>query len=82
MTKLVVDDPRTLYGVVTQLGGTVIPGRTFRFELPMAQVRDVVPKLNELGVRCERVAERVGDHPSQINRTCSYVTIALYKEPS
>ena len=82
MAKLSVTDPHTVAGVVTELGGRVISGPSFRFELPQSEVKEVIPKLNELGLRCERVGERVGDHPTQINHQCSYVTIALFKEPS
>jgi hypothetical protein len=81
MSKLSVTDPHTVAGVVTELGGRVINGPTLRFELPQSEVKEVIPKLNELGLRCERVGERVGDHPRQINRQCSFVTIALYKDP-
>ena len=46
MAKLSVTDPNTLHGVVTALGGRVIPGPSFKFELPQEDVREVVPKLN------------------------------------
>ena len=82
MAKLSVSDPRIVAGVVTELGGRVIAGPTFRFELPQSEVREVLPKLNELGLRCERVGERVGEHPRQVNRQCSYVTIQLFKDNS
>ena len=82
MAKLVVDDPNTLHGVVSALGGRVIDGPVFKFELPQEDVREVVPKLNQLGLRCERVDARVSSHPTQINRQCTYVTIQLFKETS
>ena len=82
MAKLSVTDPNTLHGVVSALGGRVIDGPTFKFELPQEEVREVVPKLNQLGLRCERVDARVGDHPRQINRQCTYVTIQLFKDNS
>ena len=82
MAKLVVDDPDTLHGVVSALGGRVIDGPSFKFELPQEDVREVVPKLNSIGLRCERVGARVGDHPRQINRQCTYVTIELFKDNS
>ena len=46
MAKLSVTDPTTLHGVVSALGGRVIDGPTFKFELPQEEVREVVPKLN------------------------------------
>lgn len=82
MGKLSVVNPHTLAGVISELGGRVINGPSFRFELPQEDVREVIPRLNQLGLRCERVGERVSDHPRQINRQCSFVTIALFKEPS
>ena len=39
MAKLSVSDPRTVAGVVTELGGRAIAGPTFRFELPQSEVR-------------------------------------------
>ena len=82
MAKLVVDDPNTLHGVVSALGGRVIDGPVFKFELPQEDVREVVPKLNQLGLRCERVDARVSSHPRQINRQCTYVTIQLFRDNS
>ena len=82
MAKLSVTDPHTLAGVIRELGGRPIPGPSFKFELPQEDVREVIPRLNQLGLRCERVAERVADHPRQINRQCSYVTIQLFKDNS
>ena len=82
MAKLSVTDPATLHGVVSALGGRVIDGPVFKFELPQEDVREVVPKLNQLGLRCERVDARVGNHPRQINRQCTYVTIQLSRDNS
>ena len=66
MAKLSVTDPHTVAGVVSELGGRVIDGPTFRFESAATEVREVVPKLNQLGLRCERVDARVGDHPDKL----------------
>ena len=82
MAKLSVTDPTTLHGVVSALGGRVIDGPVFKFELPQEDVREVVPKLNQLGLRCERVDARVSSHPRQINRQCTYVTIQLFRDNS
>ena len=79
MTKIVTEDPRTLANIVTGLGGTVIPGRTFQFELPRENVREVIPKINELGLRCRTVSEKVKDHPTRLNSPQSVLTIELYK---
>ena len=79
MTKIVTEDPRVLASLVSGLGGTVIPGRTFQFELPRENVREVIPRINELGLRARTISEKVKDHPTQLNRTQSVLTIELYK---
>ena len=76
MAKPVTTDPNTLAAVVTGLGGTVIPGETFRFDLPLASVRDVVPRLNELGVGVRKVSERIEDGPTKL---FSPMTVARFK---
>ncbi len=79
MPKIAIDDPNTLAAVVTSLGGTVIPSETFRFDLPLDQVRDVVPRLNELGVGCRKIYERVEDHPTRLRCPQTVATIELYR---
>ena len=49
MSKPVTTDPNALAAIITGLGGIVIPGPTFRFDLPLSEVRTVIPKINELG---------------------------------
>lgn len=77
MAKPVTEDPNTLAAIVTGLGGTVIPGPTFRFDLPLSEVRRVVPKINELGIRCRTVAERVEDNPTKLFSSQTVATIEL-----
>jgi hypothetical protein len=77
------DNPEALAAIITGLGGTVIPGRVFRFDLPMASVREVVPKINQLtGLRVEKVAERqdTGDARS-IDRVQGIATLELRRKP-
>jgi hypothetical protein len=78
MTKPMIDDPNTLANVVTGLGGTVIPGPTFRFDLPLADVREVVPKLNQLGVGVRKVSERTEDNPTKLRSPMTVATLELY----
>jgi hypothetical protein len=73
------DDPETLSGLVTALGGTVIPGPSFRFELPLSQVREVVPKINKLGLGCRKVAEHTDDDPTRAFGAASIATLELYR---
>ena len=49
MSKPITTDPNALAAVITGLGGVVIPGPTFRFDLPLSEVRAVIPKINEIG---------------------------------
>ena len=81
MKKLSVTDPNTLYGVVTSLGGTVIPGRTFMFELPLSELNDVLPRLNSLGVGARSISERVEAHPTQLRCNHSVITLELFRAP-
>lgn len=82
MSKPATEDPQALAAIVTGLGGTVIPGSHFRFDLLQENVATVVPKLNALGLRVQRVGERVTDHPTRIRNQCTVVTLGLFKEPS
>jgi hypothetical protein len=77
--KPVTTDPNTLASIVSGLGGTVIPGPTFRFELARENAKEVIPRINELGIRCRTVGERVKDHPTRLNCSQSVLTIELYK---
>jgi hypothetical protein len=83
---MALTDPNALAALVESLGGTVIPGRTFKFDLPMSRVREVVPHIHELaGLRVEKVpgSERseAGD-PSGINRIQTVVTLELKRKPT
>jgi hypothetical protein len=69
-----VTNPDALAAIITDLGGTVISHR--RFELPLAKVRVVVPKINELtGLRVEKVSERQG--PGDVTSNDRIVSIAM-----
>jgi hypothetical protein len=77
------DNPEALAAIITGLGGTVIPGRTFRFDLPLSQVREAVPKINQAtGLRVEKVSERqdTGD-PSGPDRVQGIATLELRRQP-
>jgi hypothetical protein len=79
VTKIVTTDPKTLASIVSGLAGTVLPTRTFQFELPRESVKEVIPRINELGIRCRTVSERVADHPTRLNCSQSILTIELFK---
>jgi hypothetical protein len=74
-----VTNPQTFAHVITELGGTVIPeAPTFQFDLPLASVREVVPKLSELGAGVRKISERVGDHPTKLFSPISIARLELY----
>jgi hypothetical protein len=75
MTKL-ADDPKTLAKLIASLGGTVIDGDTFRFDLPVRDVREAVPKINAMGLGVRKISERVAQDQ---NGTHNVMTLALYK---
>jgi len=79
MSKPVTTDPNALAHIVTGLGGTVIPGPTFQFDIPISEVKTAIPKINELGIGCRKVSERVEDDPVRLNCQRGVVRIALVK---
>lgn len=75
---MTVTDPRLLHGIVQSLGGSVIEARTFQFDLPLGEVRSVVPKITAMaGVGARRVEghDRVADTASGPQ---TFVRIELY----
>jgi hypothetical protein len=73
------DNPEALGKIIEHLGGTPIPHERFRFEIPLSEARRVIPEINRLNIRCEKVGERQG---SDLNgRACSYATIELKRPP-
>jgi hypothetical protein len=79
VSKVIVDDPGTLANIVRTYGGTPLVGETFRFDLPLASVRDVVPRLNELGVGVRKISERVEDNPTKLFSPQTVATLELYR---
>jgi len=43
----VVTDTNAIANVATALGGVVIPGRTFMVDVPLEDVREFVPKIQD-----------------------------------
>jgi hypothetical protein len=75
-----VTDPRTVANVVTSLGGTIVPGQTLQFDLPLTQVGETVPKIRDvLGLGCRKVGERTAEHPEKLLCTQTVVTLELYR---
>jgi hypothetical protein len=73
------DNPEALRGYIEALGGSMVehPAR-FRFEIPLSEARRIIPEINKLNLRCEKVGER---QDSDINgRACSIATIELRRQ--
>jgi hypothetical protein len=71
-----LNDSNTLAGIVQSLGGTMRSDpRGFRFDLPLADVREVIPKLNKLGVGVRKVSEYTEHGP----KTRSVAVLELYR---
>jgi hypothetical protein len=73
------DNPQALAAFVRHLGGEPIPHRTFRFEIPLSETRRVVPEINKLGLKCEKVAERQDSDSN--GRAHSIATIEIRRPP-
>jgi hypothetical protein len=77
----IADNPNTLAGYVRHLGAEVLTGtRTFRFEVPLGEVKRVVPEIYRLGLRCEKVSERTGTDPYNGN-AITVATIEIRRPP-
>jgi hypothetical protein len=75
----VADDPQMLARYVENLGGQIVEHRTFRFEIPLSETRRIIPELNGLGLRCEKVGERQCSDVN--NRAISVALIELRRQP-
>jgi hypothetical protein len=80
---MAVTDPDALTAIVESFGGTVVPHRMFRFDLPLSKVREVVPKINQAtGLRVEKVAERQDSGDVRgIDRVQGIATLELRRKP-
>ena len=76
---LVTDDPNVLANVITGLGGSVIPGPTFKFMLPLEKVSEVVPKINDLGVGVRKTGEFQMENPTKMFSSITVATLELYR---
>ena len=76
----IADNPDALAQIVTALGGTLVPGATFRFDLRRDEIKTVVAKLNKfddrLGVR--RISERTEQGPKVFTVT----RLECFKRPA
>ena len=79
MARPGVYDSNTLAGIIQSLGGRVVPANTLQFDLPLSEVRNVIPRLNELGVGCRKVAERIEDNPTKLFSPQSVATLEVFK---
>jgi hypothetical protein len=77
----IVTNTHALANIVHSLGGSVVPGQTFQFDLPLSQVREIVPKISDstgLGVR--KISETIGEHPTRIGDAQTIARLELYRK--
>ena len=75
-----ITDANALAHIVRSVGGNPVAGPTFRFDLPLSEAREAIPKINDstgLGVR--RISERQEEHPTQIGHSQSVITCELFR---
>jgi hypothetical protein len=77
----IADNPEALAAYIRHLGGEPIQARTFRFEIPLAETRRVIPEINKLGLRCEKVNERT-DIAATTGHSITVATIELRRQPA
>jgi hypothetical protein len=73
------DNPKALAAYVESLGGEVLPTETFRFNMPLAETRRIIPEINKLGLACTKVNEFTGNDAN--GKSCTIVTIGLSRQP-
>jgi hypothetical protein len=73
------DEPQALARLIESLGGTITSNDSFSF--PVNQTKDIVPKLDQVGIGVRRVQEYVSTNPrsGKIENVC--VARAYRKEP-
>ena len=77
----IADNPEALAGFVRHLGGEIVEAPTFRFEIPLAETRRVIPEINKLGLRCE-TNQRTHRHRLPTNgNAITVATIELRRQP-
>ena len=54
-------------------------GRPLSFMLPLEKVREVVPKINDLGVGVRKVGEFQMDNPTKLFSSMTVATLELYR---
>jgi hypothetical protein len=76
----IADNPEALAAFVRHLGGEPIAHQRFRFVLPLAETKRVVPEINRLGLSCNKVDERNGTDAD--GKACSIAaTIEISRKP-
>jgi hypothetical protein len=76
-----ITNPDALAEIIENNEGTVIPGRTFRFELPMSKVKERVPKICQAtGLRVEKVSEH-SETGDGYDRVQTILTLELKRRP-
>jgi hypothetical protein len=79
MSKL-ADNPDALAAYVRHLGCEPIPARTFQFEMPLSETRRIIPEINKIGLRAEKIGERQTADAN--GRAISVARIELRRQPA
>jgi hypothetical protein len=77
----VITNPNVLRGIIDGLGGRCVPAPTFQFDLPLSQVREIIPKISDstgLGVR--KISETIGEHPTRLGDAQTIARLELYRK--
>jgi hypothetical protein len=75
----IADDSNALAAYISHLGGEIIQAPTFRFQIPLGEVRRVVPEINRLGLQAVKVDEHTGSDAN--GKCCSIATVELRRKP-
>jgi hypothetical protein len=76
----IADDSNALAAFVENLGGTIVAAPTFRFQIALGEARRVIPEINRLGLKCERVSEHQDVDPLNGN-AITIATVEIRRRP-
>lgn len=60
-----IPTPASFAAIIADLGGRVVPADTFQFEIPLGDVREIVPRLHGLGVSVKVISQQIDRNPTK-----------------
>jgi hypothetical protein len=75
----IANNPDALARYVEHLGGEIVPAPTFRFQVELGKVREIIPEINRLGLQAVKVDEHTGSDAN--GKCCSIATVELRRKP-